>query len=191
MGGCAVDLYWIPVGAGTSRAQQLSLRCWEAFEAFRARRPRATLLHSALKVALGAQTFTLELTPAFVGGDAPPLATGPVGVRGADRFTLFRYQLRCLPVDRLPDEEWAVAPPTRLSEACDVAERVIALGPSVPRHTWGRRVRGTREMWTSDSAIAWLLVRAGIDLAGVGPPHGGRAPGWNAGIALAPRAPGR
>jgi hypothetical protein len=182
---CAVDLYWIPVGAGTSRFQRASLRCWEAFEAARARRPRVTLFHSALKLGLETGTFTLELTPAFLGGSAPPLTTGAVGLRAAGRLRLFRYQLRCLPVERLPDEQFAIASPVRLADGCEVAQRIIELGPSVPRHTWGRRVAGTREMWTSDSVVSWLLVKAGIDLAEVAPPSGGRAPGWSAGLALA------
>ncbi len=67
----------------------------------------------------------------------------------------------------------------------EVVRRVLDLGPLVPRHVWGRRVAGTREMWTSDSVISWLLVRAGIDLANIAPPAGGRAPGWYAGLAIA------
>jgi hypothetical protein len=38
-------------------------------------------------------------------------------------------------------------------------------------------------MWNSNSVIYWLLVTAGIDMAGIGPPAGGRAlagpPGWS------------
>lgn len=181
-------LYWIPVGAGTSRFQRASLRLWEAVEAARARRHRAVLLHSALKlVADDAPTMTVELTPAFIGSPVPPVATGPVGFRGADRFRLFRYQLRCLPVERLPDEQWAVGTPTRLSDESAVVHRILDLAPVVPRYVWGRRVPGTTEMWTSDSVISWLLVQAGIDLTGIGPPAGGRAPGWDAGLTIARR----
>lgn len=187
-----MDLYWLPVGAGTSRFQQTSLRLWEAVEAARARRPRMRLLHSALKLRGGpGAIYTLELTPAFIGGAAPPLATGPVGLRGADRFRLFRYQLRCLPGETLPDEEWAVESPTRLTDDCGVVQRVLELAPSIPKHVWGRRVAGTGEMWTSDSVISWLLVRAGIDLSQVGPPAGGRAPGWHAGLAIAGAGAGK
>jgi hypothetical protein len=188
MTGCAVDLYWLPVGAGTSRFQQASLRLWESIEASRARRPRVRLFHSALKVAAGpGAVYTLELTPAFVGGTVPPLTTGPVGVRGADRLRLFRYQLLCQPGERLPDEEWATGGPTRLTEDCEVVRRVLDVAPTVPKHVWGRRVRGTREMWTSDSVISWVLASSGIDLSNMSPPDGGRAPGWYAGLAVARR----
>lgn len=187
---CGIDLYWLPVGAETSRFQQASLRLWEAIEAARARRPRTTLFHAALKLAAGAgNVYTLELTPAFIGSSVPPLATGPVGFRGADRFRLFRYQLRCLPGATLPDEQWAVESPIRLADDCETVHRVLALAPAIPRHVWGRRVTGTCEMWTSDSVISWLLVRAGIDLSAIAPPRGGRAPGWYAGLSIA-RQPG-
>jgi len=190
VGDCAVDLYWLPVGAGTSRFQQASLRLWEAVEAARSRRPRMRLLHSALKLGVGPGTvYTLELTPAFIGGAAPPLATGPVGLRGADRFRVFRYQLRCLPGEQLPDEEWAVQDPIRLTDDCAMARRVLELAPSVPKHVWGRRVAGTGEMWTSDSVISWLLARSGLDLSHIAPPAGGRAPGWYAGLAIAGSEP--
>lgn len=185
MDDASLELYWIPVAAGTSRAQQASLRFWEGFEAARARRRRAVLYHSALKFRLDGQRFTLELMPAFIRTDAPPLMTGPVGVRGADRLRLFRYQLVCLPVDALPDEQWAVESPVRLSADSGAVRRVIELAPCVPRYAWGRRQRGTREMWTSDSVVSWLLVKAGVDLSRVHPPRGGRAPGWDAGKQLA------
>lgn len=186
MSGDGVDLYWLPVGAGTSRFQRASLRCWEAFEAVRARRPRVALFHAALKLRPGdGRCYTLELAPAFIGAEVPPLVTGPVGARRAGRLRLFRYQLLCLPVDHLPDEQWAVDSPVPLSPAADDARRVLGLAAALPAHVWGRRVRGTQEIWTSDSAISWLLVRGGFDLTGARPPRGGRAPGWDAGIALA------
>ena len=107
--------------------------------------------------------------------------TGPVGFRGADRLRLFRYQMRCIQADRLPDEEWAVSQ-TRLSEDPEVAERIVKAAAEVPALTWGRRAKGTSEMWTSDSAISWLLRRVGLDAHAVKIPEGGRAPGWRAGL---------
>ncbi len=191
MTGCFADLYWLPVGAGTSRFQQASLRAWEAFEAARTRRPRMRLVHSALKLSHDGDPYTLELTPAFLGEQPPPLATGPVGLRAAGRFRLFRYQLRCLPAATLPDEQWAVGDPVRLTGECASVRQILALGPGVPRHTWGRRPRGAGDMWTSDSVISWLLVQAGLDVSRAAPPPGTRAPGWSAGIEVAATGAGR
>jgi hypothetical protein len=190
--GCFVDLYWLPVGAGTSRAQQASLRLWEAVSAALSRRPRSGLYHPGLKIALpGVAISTLELTPAFIGRPEPPAMTGPVGFRGADRLPLFRYQLRRLRAETLPDEEWAVASPIRLSQDCVTAQAILDLAGQVPPYTWGRRVKGTTEMWTSASVIAWILVHAGIDAAAIALPPGGRAPGWDAGLELASRSHAR
>jgi hypothetical protein len=187
MGSCFVDLYWIPVAAGTlSRFRHWSLACWEASAAILARRPRAKLYHSALKIGLpSGDIYTLELTPVFAGETVPPLMTGPVGIRGADRIRIFRYQMRCHRSDRLPDEEWAVGAPVRLADDCATSERILRLAPTVPPYVWGLRAPRTKEMWTSDSAISWLLVRSGIDPDQVAMPPGGRAPGWFAGIQAA------
>jgi hypothetical protein len=62
---------------------------------------------------------------------------------------------------------------------------VLDLVPQVPRPVWGRDQFGAGEMWNSNSVISWLLVTAGLDLAGIGPPTGGRAPGWHAGLTAA------
>ncbi len=43
-------------------------------------------------------------------------------------------------------------------------------------------------MWNSNSFVAWLLERSGIDASAINPPPGGRAPGWIAGIIAARRA---
>ena len=40
-------------------------------------------------------------------------------------------------------------------------------------------------MWNSNSVIAWLIARAGLDAHAIQPPFGGRAPGWNAGLVVA------
>lgn len=188
-GSCYVDLYWLPVAAGTmSRLRMWSLALWEAIEAARARRPRATLYHAALKVGVhGNTTYTLELTPAFAGDAVTPAMSGPVGFPGADRFRIFRYEMRCLEAEALPDEAWAVAR-LRLAADCASARRVLDLAAAVPPYTWGLRTRGTSEMWTSDSAISWLLAAAGIDASAIALPAGGRAPGWSAGLDIARRA---
>ena len=42
-------------------------------------------------------------------------------------------------------------------------------------------------MWNSNSLASWALARAGLDVDGVAPPTGGRAPGWDAGLVVASR----
>ncbi|OAI43691.1 hypothetical protein AYO38_10505, partial [bacterium SCGC AG-212-C10] len=180
-----VDLYWLPVGAGT-HFQRWSLLAYEAVVSVVARRERAVLYHAALKVCVEGVESTLELMPVPAGQRREvALMTGPVGCRGADRLRLFRYQLLCVQGKPLPDEEYAVASPLRLTTDCAVARRVLELGPTVPAYTWGRRARGTSEMWTSDSVMSWLLANAGIAAGEIALPPGGRAPGWNAGLSVA------
>jgi hypothetical protein len=57
----------------------------------------------------------------------------------------------------------------------------------VPTPVWGRDELGTGEMWNSNSVIAWVISRSGIDGESVHPPAGGRAPGWGAGLVVARR----
>jgi hypothetical protein len=40
-------------------------------------------------------------------------------------------------------------------------------------------------MWSCNSIISWTLTRAGIDTEAIALPARGRAPGWDAGIAVA------
>ena len=42
-------------------------------------------------------------------------------------------------------------------------------------------------MWNSNSVISWLPTGAGLDPDAIPLPPGGRAPGWDAGIAVAER----
>ena len=168
--------------------QRASLQWWEALEAARARRPRGVLYHSALKLGLdGEGVSTLELTPAFVASPVPALMTGPVGARPAGRFKLFRYELRLVPGAALPDETWAVGEPIRLADERTTVERIVEFASMVPAYTWGRRVKGTAEMWTSDSVVSWLLAKAGLEPRDARAPADGRAPGWTAGVEVARR----
>ncbi|WP_457541329.1 hypothetical protein [Williamsia sp. R60] len=77
--------------------------------------------------------------------------------------------------------------PQVLSDDSAAASRILAKVVSVPRFTWGRDELGVGDMWNSNSLTSWLLMVGGIDLMNVKPPDGGRAPGWQAGIALAER----
>ena len=50
---------------------------------------------------------------------------------------------------------------------------------------WGRDECNVGEMWNSNSVISWALARSGADIDAVRVPSGGRAPGWDAGLAVA------
>jgi len=58
----------------------------------------------------------------------------------------------------------------------------------VPTPVWGRDELHAGDMWNSNSFIAWLIARSGLDATTIRPPAGGRAPGWDAGLILARRA---
>jgi hypothetical protein len=57
----------------------------------------------------------------------------------------------------------------------------------VPTPVWGRDDFATGEMWNSNSVIAWVIARSGMDAESIQPPAGGRAPGWQAGLVVARR----
>lgn len=112
---------------------------------------------------------------------------GPVGARGLGRFRLFRYEVRRWCDGVMPNGAEAVASPIRLSDDPGPARRVLDLVPDVPTPVWGRDELGTGEMWNSNSTISWLITRSGLDVESISPPPRGRAPGWDAGVAVARR----
>ena len=184
----AVDLYWLPLGAG-GHFVRMNGRVYEALSAWRAKRPLRDLYHSALVVTVPAGTFVIEQAWPIPGGamERGVVAEGPVGARVGRRLRVFRYEVRCWRDGVISDLEDAVASPQRLSTDVDVGERLLELVSQVPTHIWGRDEIGAGEMWNSNSLIAWLLVRGGIDIDAIALPSGGRAPGWMAGAAVARR----
>ena len=87
----------------------------------------------------------------------------------------------------IADADEAVASPRRLSDDPLQAHRLLELVGALPAPVWGRDELGTGEMWNSNSVIAWVLARSGLDAASIRPPAGGRAPGWSAGPVVAHR----
>ena len=183
-----VDLYWIPLGAGGWFVKRNG-RLYEALVALRDGRPRCDLYHSALEVAVPEGRFVIEQAPVPSTRSASRgvVAQGPVGLRAAGRLRIFRYEVRCWPNGRIPDVGEAVDSPRRLSSDSDVAQRVLALAPEVPTPVWGRDELWTGDMWNSNSVVSWLIARSGLDPGRVPLPSGGRAPGWDAGLAAARR----
>ena len=181
----SVSLYWIPLGAGAGGGLvRWSGRAYEAIAAAAQRRRRAALYHSALVVAVDGEATAIEMAPVWTAqGDRGVVAEGPVGARCLGRWRWFRYEVRCWRGGTIPVLAAAVGGPVTVSDDDAVARTILALAPSFPPATWGRDELGAGEMWNSNSLVSWLLCRAGVELDGIGPPGGGRAPGWAAGVA--------
>jgi hypothetical protein len=79
--------------------------------------------------------------------------------------------------------------PRRLTDDPALARRVLDLVHRVPSPVWGRDELGAGDMWNSNSVVSWLVAASGLDVEAVPPPAGGRAPGWEAGVVAARRAP--
>jgi hypothetical protein len=183
----AVDLYWLPLGAG-GHSVRLNGLAFEAIVARVQRRDRLDLYHSALEVYVPAGRFVIEQAPAWgESGERGVVAEGAVGIRAAGRFRLFRYEVRRWHDGVIPDVAEAVESPQRLSDDTERAQTLLELVPRMPTPVWGRDELRTGEMWNSNSFISWLLVRSGLDVSAIHPPAGGRAPGWHAGLVVARR----
>jgi len=185
----AIDLYWIPLGAG-GHSVRFNGRVFEAIEAARAHRQRCDLYHAALVVALDGDRYTIEIAPSPDADEASRgvVATGAVGSRYAGWLRLFRYEVRCWRGGSIPDLGEAVGAPHRISSDPQVARRLLDLVTAVPRPVWGRDELRAGEMWNSNSVIAWLIAGAGLPTDTVHPPPRGRAPGWSAGLEVARRS---
>jgi hypothetical protein len=184
----ALDLYWLPLGAG-GHFVRLNGRLYEALAARVERRPACDLYHSALQVEVPEGRFVIEQTPVpdLSGKQRGVVAGGAVGCRWAARFRIFRYEIRLWRDGHIPDVAEAVDSPRRLSSEEGRARQALDLVAQVPTPVWGRDELGTGEMWNSNSVIAWVLARTGVDTGSIRPPAGGRAPGWQAGLVVARR----
>jgi hypothetical protein len=182
----AVDLYWIPLGAG-QHVVRMSGKLFEAISARLQRRRACDLYHSALIVTVPEGRFVIEQTPIpdDQGDRRGVVVEGAVGTRLAGRFRHFRYEVRRWRNGVIPDLAEAVASPVRVASDLARASRILDVVPSLPALVWGRDERRTGEMWNSNSVISWLLTHAGIDAVSIEPPVGGRAPGWRAGVLIA------
>jgi hypothetical protein len=178
----------LPLGAG-GHFVRLNGRVYEALAARLERRPACDLYHSALQVEVPEGTFVIEQAPVhdWSGKQRGVVAEGAVGSRRAGRFRIFRYEIRLWPGGHIPDVAEAVDSPRRLTDDEDRGRRVLDLVAQVPTPVWGRDELAAGEMWNSNSVIAWVIARSGIDTESIQPPSGGRAPGWQAGLVVARR----
>jgi hypothetical protein len=183
-----IDLYWLPLGAG-GHSVRLNGRIFEAVAALLDRRERCDLYHSALEVRVPEGRFVIESAPirASDGPDRGVVGEGAVGSRWAGWLKIFRYELRFWRDGVIPDIAEAVDSPQRLTDDPERARRLLALAASVPTPVWGRDELRAGEMWNSNSFIAWLIARSGLQADEIKPPAGGRAPGWDAGLVIARR----
>jgi hypothetical protein len=184
----AVDLSWIPLGAG-GHSVRFNGRVFEIIEAAREHRQRCDLYHAALVVELDGDRYTIEVAPSPDADEASrgAVATGAVGSRYLGWLRLFRYEVRCWRGGSIPDLGEAVGGPHRLSSDPRVARRLLDLVTTVPMPVWGRDELNAGEMWNSNSMIAWLIAAAGLPTDLLRPPSRGRAPGWHAGLEVARR----
>jgi hypothetical protein len=187
-GSSAVELFWLPLGAG-GWFVRLNGRAYERVAAWARRREPRDLYHSALQVRTPAGGWVVEQAPVhdLRGDQRGVVAEGPVGSRWAGRLRIFRYEIRLWPGGSIPDVREAVDSPQLLSEDERVAGGVLDAVRRVPTPVWGRDEMGAGEMWNSNSVVSWSLATGGIDAEAIEPPRGGRAPGWEAGVRVALR----
>lgn len=185
----AVDLYWIPLGAG-GHCVRFNGRVFEALAAARDRRERCDLYHAALVVELDGERYAIEVAPSPDPDEASRgvVAMGAVGSRHVSRLRIFRYEVRRWRGGSIPDLAYAVGGPSRLTDDPRVARRLLDLVPAVPTPVWGRDELRAGEMWNSNSVVAWLLLGAGLPADALRPPEPGRAPGWSSGLEVARRS---
>jgi hypothetical protein len=183
-----IHLYWIPLGAGGSGFVRMNGRIYEAVKAAIQRRAACDLYHTALSASVPEGRFVVETMWPMPDSHIEArgvTVVGPVFSPWLSFTRVFRYEIRCWQDGLLPDADEAVGGPRTLSNDPGVARRLLDLTPSVPAHTWGRDATGVGDMWNSNSVVSWLITRAGIATESIEAPPGGRAPGWDAGIAAA------
>jgi hypothetical protein len=184
----AIDLYWIPLGAG-GHSVRFNGKLFEALEAARRHRQRCDLYHAALIVELEGERYTIEIAPTPNADKASRgvIATGAVGSSLIGWLRMFRYEIRCWRGGTIPDLEFAVGRPQRLTTDPQAARRLLDVLPTAPTPVWGRDELGTGDMWNSNSLISWLIAAADLPTDQLHPPPHGRAPGWDAGLEIARR----
>jgi hypothetical protein len=123
----AVDLYWLPLGAG-GHFVRLNGRAYEAAAARLQRRRPSDLYHSALQLETSEGRFVIEQVHDWSGAERGVVAKCPVGARWADRFRIFRYEIGLWPGGHIPDVAEAVNSPQRLSNDDHISQADRGVG---------------------------------------------------------------
>jgi len=163
-------------------------RIYEAIKARLDRRQPLDLYHTALEVRVPEGQYVVETMWPSPNGDTESrgvLIEAPVFAGWMSRTRVFRYEVRCWQNGTLPDRDLAAGGPQILSDDLRTAHLLLQMVGSVPALIWGRDQSGVEDMWNSNSVISWLLTRSGLPIETLQPPARGRAPGWQAGIAVA------
>jgi hypothetical protein len=188
-----LELYWVPLGAGTSvgsHVVRVSGRLYERLTAATQRRSPRPLFHSALIAHTTNGPYVVEMTPVPRHGrpnQRGVVGGGAVGSQLLGRSRVFRYEIRRWLGGVISDIGYATDSPVLISTDAEEVEQLLDLLPDVPSAVWGRDHEHAGEMWNSNSVVSWVLARAGlVERAGT-PPLGGRAPGWDAGVESARR----
>jgi hypothetical protein len=140
----AVNLYWLPLGAG-GHFVRFNGRVFEAAMALIHHRPIYDLYHSALEVGVPEGRFVIEQTPVpdSRGAARGVVAGGAVGSRWAGGMRLFRYEVRRWRDGVIADIAEAVKSPVLLSTdgalctpgaPCSGVRARPCLGPRSVRH---------------------------------------------------------
>ena len=165
----AVDLYWIPLGAG-GHVVRLNGKVYEVIKALVERRPRYDLHHTALDISVPDGRFVIESAPIRDdrGRERGVVGEGPVGTRWAWSFRLFRYEIRRWREGLIPDATEAVSSPVRVANDITRATGILELVPSVPMLVWGRdelRTGDNVELQLADLMVASSRGRGNVDAA--------------------------
>lgn len=183
-----VYLHWIPLGAGGSGFVRFNGRVYEWIVSRREKRSALDLYHTALRIQVPEGRFVIETTwprPDLDGDSRGVVVDGSVFSTWLGVSRIFRYEVRRWSDGLLPDADQAVDGPQLVMDEAARVRDLLELVELVPPLVWGRDPVGSGDMWNSNSVVSWLLAASGTDMDSVMPPRGGRAPGWDAGVAVA------
>jgi hypothetical protein len=128
----AVDLYWVPLGAG-GRFVRFNGRVFAAIEAAHQHRRRCDLYHAAPVVKLDGDRYTLEVAPSPDANEASRGVVGTAAVGSRYRWwRLFRYEVRCWRGASIPDLGDGAGGPRLLSTEPRLARYLLDLVTTSP-----------------------------------------------------------